>query len=602
MDTDVVFLAFAHSSTNPLESLAREDDEVYGMLFERYLKGHFVLHRDSHVTLSKINEYLERFQDRLVVFLYSGHANNDTFLLDKREVNAKGIAKKLGRMAKTGKLKLAILNGCSTAGQVRWLLDAGVPAVIATSAPIADDSATEFSISFFRCLSKLHMDISEAFENALDAAQSAAKNDLEVETRQRGFIVPGEKKDEEPIWGLFTSDGTKEPLKINPLTIKKRTIKKSGYIPNIALTTTLFDTLSNAGCEDILLLKEKKKIIPINKKQGGVVDVLPLPIGIQLKNLICRTDGQEGYDKINLPRLQQCARLFHVTVELLAFIMLAQLWELRLQNKISRLSSSLKKIIREYFHFSSEQHSRFDYLPFIRAIRQFLDDQLREEEGIPYFVEELDYLKGLVQGGQDFADACDYLGHLRHLAAPGRISDEGLPEMCAEAESHLCTFFSELGFLHRYDLTSIQNIDIRKYRHQLAEEAEFSHEAIKLMHSIGQEEKNHYVLPTYLDNRAVVLLKGKLTLSNEFLNEFTGRHLDFLNLSPFIIDVNAFDIDADISNLFSFQGYNAKYGYYEFKKTSKPDSLEDKMKIKDEEPYHIFFRQLEAFRQMILEE
>lgn len=599
MSKDVIFLAFANSSSEPLESLSREDDQVYAALSDRRLRGHFIIHRDSHSNPEKFVEYLDKFREQLVVFHYSGHAGRDSLLFGGQAANARGVAYQLGQIGKKGILKLVILNGCSTAGQVRGLLDAGVPVVIATSAPVEDRSATEFSIRFFHCLCKKHMNIREAFDEALGVAQTYTGRDLGIGSKKRGPELSEE--DEEPLWGLFASD--ERALEINPLPHGGRLQKKNDYTPNKALATELFNALLKAGCEDSKLI-EKHGQATLSKKQMNIVSVLPSPIGIHLQKLICPTTEEEteGFDKINLPRLQQCARVFHVTVELLAYIMLAQLWDLRLQGKIPKLSPELLTIIRDYFYLPGKERSRFDYIPFIRAIRQFLDEELQEEAGVPYFVEELDYLKGLVQSGHAFADACSYLSHLRELAAPGRISDSALPEICAEAESHLCAFFAELGFLHRYDLTSIQNIDIRKYRHQLQMEATFSHEAIKLMHAIGAEEKNHYVLPTYLDNRAVMLIKGELTLSDENVNEFTGKSLGSLNLSPFIVDLNAFDKDSDISNLFSFHQAGPGKEYYQYKKVSKPDNPDDYEEVWEEGPLKIVYRQLDAFRQIILEE
>ena len=49
-------------------------------------------------------------------------------------------------------LKLVFLNGCSTRPQVKRLLDAGVPAVIATARPIDDAVATEFAVAFYQAL------------------------------------------------------------------------------------------------------------------------------------------------------------------------------------------------------------------------------------------------------------------------------------------------------------------------------------------------------------------------------------------------------------------------------------------------------------------
>ncbi len=122
---DIIFLAYANSSTSPLPTLSREDDGVFSVLVNRQLKGHFLLHRDSFTTLEKINEYLGKYGERLALFSFSGHADGATLHLGDGSANARGIAHQLGASARAGKLKLVILNGCSTAGKVKALLEAG---------------------------------------------------------------------------------------------------------------------------------------------------------------------------------------------------------------------------------------------------------------------------------------------------------------------------------------------------------------------------------------------------------------------------------------------------------------------------------------------
>lgn len=65
-----------------------------------------------------------------------------------------------------------MLNGCSTQGQVADLLIQGIPVVIATSAPVTDQTATRFSINFFQALSSTNSAIKEAFELGFGAAQA----------------------------------------------------------------------------------------------------------------------------------------------------------------------------------------------------------------------------------------------------------------------------------------------------------------------------------------------------------------------------------------------------------------------------------------------
>jgi hypothetical protein len=95
-----------------------------------------------------------RYRDRVAVFHYGGHAEGFGLLLESAlgepvVAAAGGLAAFLGR--RRG-LKLVFLNGCSTGPQVDGLLEAGAPAVVATSHAIEDAMATEFSGRFYAAL------------------------------------------------------------------------------------------------------------------------------------------------------------------------------------------------------------------------------------------------------------------------------------------------------------------------------------------------------------------------------------------------------------------------------------------------------------------
>jgi hypothetical protein len=193
-----IFLAYANSQQSPLPTLEEEDRQVHKTLARREASGHFKLHRESFAAITSIVEYLTLYQSELVLFSYSGHAGQGELLLGDEAANAAGIAQLLGRCPK---LKLVLLNGCSTQGQVQALLGAGVPAVIATSAPVGDRAAAQFAITFFQALSDSRRAIGDAFEDGIAAAQ--------VQSRQaihRGALVLDEEAGEGPrpaLWGLY---------------------------------------------------------------------------------------------------------------------------------------------------------------------------------------------------------------------------------------------------------------------------------------------------------------------------------------------------------------------------------------------------------------
>lgn len=600
---DVIFLAFANSQTDPLPSLTEEDDGIFSTLVNRALKGDFFIHRDAFTTLEKLNDYLGIYGDRLAVFHYSGHADNGTVHLVNDAANAGGIARQLGASAQAGHLKMVLLNGCSTAGQVAALLAAKVPVVIATSAPVGDKSATAFSLRFYRALSEKRLSIRQAFEEALGPAQTATAADLQLDTIARGIALEAEATADEPLWGLYALDPAL--LEDNPLPVRKNNASVGQYIPNEALTKSLFETLYQARNREVVNLYEAEaegEYVELGEKQTTLINVLPFPIATHLQKLLCPVEQEnEGFDKVSRQRLEQTGLLYHATTELMTYILLAQLWELRLNEQLEQIPAELEKELRTYFYLGATERRAYDHLQLIRAIRTFLDN-LNNGKGIDYFVNELSSLKQLMAPDHAFSQACNFLTHLHQQAVAGKLDEQDIPLFCQEGEEHLCAFFQQLGFLHRYTLASVQNIDIQRYRHQKKGQTIFNHKIVKLMRAFGKQEHLYYLLSDFLQNRGVVLLKGQVKVFDARTRRFTAEKLEFLNLSPFVIDRNAFESNTDLSNLLFFEHFRAGPELYFYKNVKRPDSQRDRLEIDPEGPFAAVSLQLEAFRQTILNE
>jgi hypothetical protein len=600
---EVIFLAYANSQTDPLPSLAEEDDGVFSTLVNRSLKGDFFIHRDAFTTLGKLNEYLAIYGDRLSIFHYSGHADNDTLHLVGDQANSKGIAHQLGASARSGHLKMVVLNGCSTSGQVNGLLEAGVPVVIATSAPVGDQSAMAFSLRFYRGLSEKRLSIRAAFEDALGPAQTATTADLKIADIPRGLRTLEKEKTNEPLWGMFALDP--KLLDENPVPYRKTHTTKGQYVPNELLTATLFETLYQAGNREIAnlyLAEEEGEYVELGEKQTTIVNVLPFPIATHLQKLLCPVEQEnEGFDKVGLRRLEQTGLVFHATTELMTYILLAQLWELRLNEELGHLPESLEQELRAYFYLSAQERRAYDYLLLIKTLRSYLDG-LNEGRGISYFVQELKDLKALMEVDHPFSQACNFLTHLHQQAVAGKIDEADIPLFCQEGEEHLCHFFKELGFLHRYTLASVQDIDIERYRHQKKGQTIFNHKIVKLMRAFGRQEHLYYMLSDFLQNRGVVLLKGSIKVADARNRRFTAEQLEFLNLSPFVIDRNAFEVNTDLSNLLFYESYRASGEVYFYKNVKRPESQRDRLEVEPDGPFAAVKMQLEAFRKTILNE
>ncbi len=111
----------------------------------------------SSVGVEEIFRLFNRYQGRIALFHFAGHAGGEGLQLNKdfsdNEIgNAGGLADLFRREVENGQLQLVFLNGCSTQPQLAGLQAAGVPSVISTRCPIEDQKALHLAKQFYRTL------------------------------------------------------------------------------------------------------------------------------------------------------------------------------------------------------------------------------------------------------------------------------------------------------------------------------------------------------------------------------------------------------------------------------------------------------------------
>ena len=200
---DYIFIAFANSQENSLMQLENEDDIVYRHLNMGKRKFDYHIYRQSLSSIDRISQALVDHKDEISIFLFSGHAGMQHLLLKDQLARAEGIAHSLSLCPN---LKLVMLNGCSTVGHVKKLLENGVRMVIATSAPVNDNRAYMFSNIFFQMLSRGET-IEASFEKAIGNAM--IKSDLTI---HRSLALVDHEPSDEPTWGIFYKEENKELL------------------------------------------------------------------------------------------------------------------------------------------------------------------------------------------------------------------------------------------------------------------------------------------------------------------------------------------------------------------------------------------------------
>lgn len=606
-----IIISFANSSEQPLKSITEEDEAIHTILNENN-RGNFSIHRESYATVTNINSAFSIHGGNIGIFHYAGHASQTSLLFNDQEANGLGIAYQLQSSIGSGALKLVILNGCSTGAQVTKLLELGVPAVIATNASVNDTTAKIFGMELFRNLCQKRMTTRRAFAAALASAQTATKDPLGLdEPMNRALNLPVEKP-REPFWGLFFKKA--DAVDISPVPVET-TPTTSAYEPNLQLTQTIFTALVEDGNIPAQQLDERKKqeIIEDNVFQKTIMDVFPHPIAIQLKTLFAAEYGADALKKPGIKRLEQIARVFHITTEFMGIIMISQLWELKITKQVTALPDEISDLMEKYFKLTIHERAVYNYSTLIKALRKYIDTQ----PDVNYFVTELETLREEDIRNKPFGDACEYLSYIRSATYfsisnpndPPMIQESEVPQLCLTAEEMLSVFFEKLGFLHRYTLTSIQNIRINKFRHDTS--TEFDHQVVKLMNSNASHEVNYYLLAKHLDNSGVILTKQTLTVFNVERRQYRGEELAFLNLSPLVVDINSFESRSDRSNLVFYGQFSGDV--YVFRNVSKPDDELNRVEIninrkfgrteqQEQGRYEAICKQLNAFKEFALHE
>ncbi len=204
----VIVLAFANDRSEGgsyLRNLPEEARRLRNALEPAERAGLCEIVVRQNATAADVLDALQdaRYRDRAAVFHYGGHAEGFGLLLESARgdpvvASAGGLAAFLGD--RRG-LRLVFLNGCSTGPQVEGLLEAGAPAVIATSCAIEDAMATEFSGRFYTALSA-GATVRTAFHEASSAVRLATAG------RTRDFISSERAAPSfEPPWHLRVRDG-----------------------------------------------------------------------------------------------------------------------------------------------------------------------------------------------------------------------------------------------------------------------------------------------------------------------------------------------------------------------------------------------------------
>ncbi len=133
----------------------------------------------------------------------------------------------------------------------------------------------------------------------------------------------------------------------------------------------------------------------------------------------------------------------------------------------------------------------------------------------------------------------------------------------------------------------MKGIDFIKYKHNL--EPRFRHNFVELRYRPSGMDIESETMEEAVDNASVI-----------FVHEQENGAFRFLNLSPFIIDINSFDDKAQLADLCLFLSYEPKLKAYAYRYLYKPTALP--LRVDGKKAYaEIVHDQLKAFYQLLFQ-
>lgn len=562
----VIFLAFANSTDAPLNRLHEEEELVRKILHQRHvIERHFHVHPESNANLDNLRTYLREYQNQVCIFHYAGHADSEQLFLRSGEAQASGLAEML---AEQDTLKLVFLNGCSSAGQIQYLIELGVPAVIGTRAPIGDKLARDFSKHFYAAL-EMGATLQQAFTEAASFAKAAGKAVSVV--RKMDWKQDKNKDLEEDLWTLV-HDAQKPEILQYKLPGGRKVEIDTEFVPNAGLIAGIWEALQQEG---VVLMTAKK--IRARIKRNNILNLLPTTLSENLRHLFITTE-------MELPRLQQLIKCYEELIELVLVIQLAQLWNLKFTLGELSLPQETQEELKKFIYMDEKERNTFRFIPLLQKLQRTLAPYEAN-----FVLEELADLSELLEEEEAFIQASSFFDTLRQSLTEGQLDTSEYFMNCQRAEKAFTDIITEFAYLAHVKMVTIKRIDVIKYSH--TPQAVFEHEVIDRDITLeGKADLEKRSMHQFLNNQSVLLLK----LDDD--EKITGS----LSLSPFIFDKNAFLPASDRSQIFFMHHFNAPNKTWAYQGIHDLDKKE-LMEVA-EKPFSIIAEQLQAFTQTFLDE
>jgi len=575
----LIYLAFANDESQPLDQLKAEYKRLQAIYEPLEAKGLIQLKIDPYADLDRIVNTLSQFKNEILLFHYAGHATQEGILLDGKLAKSKGLST---LFAQCEALKLVILNGCSTKAQVALLQEAKIPAIIGTAAPIGDRKAVEFA-------SQLHQQL--ALSDSLGQAFTSAQGKIQAGSdlpfyRGQGLVSTN---DQENTWGLFLLPGRTdmEDWKI-PL-FEKRNIPDT-YQANAQLIKVLSPALAPFHPLLKKIDQEEKLGLPSTPKQKrkGILQALPHPLSEHLRKLLTPESGQGKavfYDRAGVPRFKQMLHLYRTLSKLMAYALFAQTWDVYQQKSALRFAEDELEQIRGFFRQSYQESQHCDYFEWFLKFHQ-----LFQHYQYPFFIKELEALSPALETGSELRNAALQLENYYQQGLDRKVDQVQASALCPLIEDQLSVLLRHFAFVANYSLTSVKNIRLINYRNQT--NPLFRHKVVRLVQEFVGLDEEALLSADYADTTSVLLIEK---------NETQELPSKYLNLSPFIIDLNAFDAKASLAKLHFLDHYIKEQNAFSYRHIYMPE--DNPLVVNDKMDYYpIILSQFDFFSDLLFKQ
>ncbi len=559
MSIPVILMGFANDPDNHLAMLTRERKAISAALSAYEDQRYIRVQAEASAGLDDLFGLFDRFADQIAIFHYAGHANGTALQLEKpggaELAHAGGLAQLMGQ---SKGLKLVFLNGCATRDQVKALLDHGVPAIIATSVPIDDSMATEFSEQFYQSLAS-NKTIGEAFAVASALISSRYGDKREISDFRgiefgTGAALQSASTPPELNWGLYVHPDHVDVKQWQlPQQAENQVIIRGAALThansaavNETLIQTLFNSIAPYSTEVGILFEMAQKAgrSDLRTVRQQIIDAYPAPMGEQLRKLFASNDVDEA-------RLRQLIATYDIGARLFAFILMSQLWNARFDHKDLKISANQRNDLLAFLSITPDTEFEFNYLRLIRVV-----DDVFAANKVERFMELGSGLNAALANTAS-SDAHKFMTEMRHELAAGTAESGEVESFCVQAEQHLGTILTDFAFIVRYKLATIKSIAINKTRHK---PPEFRHRQVLLDRVTAGFVDSDEVRLSFTDNESVILLKDLEDVSQ------------YLNLTPFVIDQNALTGNAN-TKLYFLRGYTEDDRACHYYSITDPDDV-----------------------------